>query len=125
MTEAGKFGLVIAQSFSGSVHPEQATNQTMMATHRRMAETNGPTAYVRHQRAIIARLDSRPGLEAIKVPTVVVVGEADQITPPDQAREMHDRIAGSRLVIVPRAGHMALLEQPEIVNAALVNWARQ
>jgi pimeloyl-ACP methyl ester carboxylesterase len=122
---AGKFGLVMEQSFPTSVHPDNASDSGLYSMHRAMAEANGSEAYIRHQEAIIGRPDSRPGLGAIKVPTLVIVGGADQITPPDAAREMHEGIAGSRLVTIPRAGHLALLEQPTLVAAALKDWAAQ
>lgn len=123
LAEAGKFTLVMEQSFPASVHPDNASDSALWSTHRAMAGANGPEVYARHQRAIIARPDSRPSLGAIKIPTLVMVGEADQITPPDAAREMHDGIASSRLAVIPRAGHLALLEQPELTIAALKEWA--
>ena len=89
-----------------------------------MALANGPAVYVRQQRAIMARPDSRSELAGIAVPTLVLVGEADEITPPAVAREMHDAIPGSRLVVVPEAGHMALIERPDTVSAALAVWAQ-
>ena len=120
---AGKFGLVIEQSFPASVHPDNATDSGLYSIHRAMAGANGPEVYARHQEAIISRPDSRPIPASIKLPTLVLVGEGDQITPPDAAREMHEAIAGSRLAIIARSGHLALLEQPELVNRALVDWA--
>jgi len=57
------------------------------------------------------------------VPTVVIVGEGDSITPPASAMTMCQGIAGSVLATIPRAGHLAPLEQPELVNAALRSWA--
>lgn len=119
----GKFGLVIDQSFPASVHPDNVSTSGLYSIHRAMSEANGPEIYARQQQAIIDRPDSRPGLAAIKVPTIVIVGEGDQITPLDGAQEMHDAIKGSSLVVIPRAGHLALLEQPELVNAALKEWA--
>jgi len=121
--QAGKFGLVIEQSFPASVHPDNAGDSRLYSIHRAMAGASGAEAYVRHQQAIIARPDSRPMLPGIRVPTLVVVGEGDQITPLDGAREMHEGIAGSTLAVIPRAGHLALLEQPELVNRALAAWA--
>lgn len=121
--EAGKFGLVIEQSFPMSVHPDNAGNSNLYSIHRAMADANGPEVYARQQRAIIDRPDSRPGLAAIAVPTLVVVGEGDQITPPEIAREMHNGIPGSELLVVPQAGHLALLERPELVHGALKAWA--
>lgn len=89
-----------------------------------MAKANGPETYIRHQQAIITRPDSRLDLPSIKVPTLVVVGDADTITVPEAAREMAEGIHGARLVVVPNADHMALAEHPEVVTAAMVEWLR-
>ncbi len=59
-----------------------------------------------------AREDSRPTLEAIRVPALVVVGEEDVLTPPAEAETIAAGIRGARLVRVPRAGHLANLEAP-------------
>ena len=56
------------------------------------------------------------------MPTVVIVGDADQLSPVDAAREMAASIPQSHLVIVREAGHLAPLEQPLQVNAALAEW---
>jgi pimeloyl-ACP methyl ester carboxylesterase len=66
-----------------------------------------------------AREDSRPTLRTIRVPTLVVVGEEDALTPPVEAEAMAAAIAGARLVRVPGAGHLANLEAPAAVNEAL------
>lgn len=123
LAQKGKFVEAIEQTFPKSVHPDNSDNSDLYAVHRGMAEANGPAIFERQQEAIISRPDSRPLLASIKVPTVIVVGEGDQITPPEAAKEMHAGIVGSKLVIVPRAGHLALLEQPETVHAALKEWA--
>lgn len=125
LAEGGKFGLVIEQSYPATVHPDNASNSSLYSMHRAMADANGPEAYIRQQRAIIDRPDSRPVLSSIKVPTLIVVGEADEITPPDAAQEMHDAIPGSELVIVAQAGHLALLEHPLIVQNAIRAWAER
>jgi pimeloyl-ACP methyl ester carboxylesterase len=82
----------------------------------------GPAAFIRQQQALIARRDYSPLLSQIAVPTLVLVGEDDQITPPEFAREMAGGIAGSRLVTVPRCGHLSTLEAPGIVTDALKGW---
>jgi pimeloyl-ACP methyl ester carboxylesterase len=122
-TKAGKFRMVVQQSFGGSVHPHHKEDSELWAIHTAMSNANGPEAYVRHQEAIIGRPDSRPMLSSIAVPTVVVVGEADAITPPEVAKEMHSAIAGSSLTVVHEAGHLALLEHSQAVVAALRAWA--
>lgn len=55
----------------------------------------------------------------IGVPTLIICGEEDQLTPPKYARFFKDRIPGARLVLIPGAGHYVQLERPEETNAAL------
>jgi len=55
----------------------------------------------------------------VGLPTLVVVGEADAITPPDQARAMAEAIPGARLAIISGAGHLPPIEQPTAVTASL------
>lgn len=122
LTELGKFNLAVAQSFPNAVHPDHVGDAGLKALHVRMATANGGETYVRQQTAIMNRPDSRPELGAIEVPTLVVVGDKDAITIPEAAREMATGIADAKLVVVPRAGHMALVEQHAIVTSALVEW---
>jgi pimeloyl-ACP methyl ester carboxylesterase len=70
-------------------------------------------------RALMTRPDSTPLLSAIHVPTLIVVGDEDTLTPPAAAEEMHRAIGGSEMVRIPEAGHLSNLEQPERFNAAL------
>jgi pimeloyl-ACP methyl ester carboxylesterase len=69
--------------------------------------------------AMATRLDSRPLLPTIKVPTLVVVGEEDALTPPAAAEAMVQAIPGSRLAKIPQAGHLSNLEAPEPFNRAV------
>jgi 3-oxoadipate enol-lactonase len=61
-------------------------------------------------------------LSSIHCPTLIIVGEEDRLTPPPLSDSMHQAIAGSALVTIPRAGHLASLEQPEAFNAAMVQF---
>lgn len=63
--------------------------------------------------------DRTADLEKIAVPTLLVFGEADTLTTADMGRQMHARIKGSTLVVVPKSGHLVNLEQPEAFDAAL------
>lgn len=69
--------------------------------------------------AMMDRADSTPTLGEIDVPTVIVVGDEDVLTPPKFARAMHEGIAGSRLTVIPRAGHVSNAEQPGAFNDAV------
>jgi len=66
-----------------------------------------------------ARADSTDTLAAIGVPTLVVVGEEDVLTPPPESQAMAAAIAGSRLAVIPKAGHLANLENPGAYGEAL------
>jgi 3-oxoadipate enol-lactonase len=72
-----------------------------------------------------ARADSQPTLAEIRVPTLVVCGAEDVLAPPSESQAMQRAIAGSRLAIVPEAGHLANLENPEIYNRALLTFLQE
>jgi 3-oxoadipate enol-lactonase len=69
--------------------------------------------------------EARPDLEGIEVPTHVVVGADDTLTPPDVARAMAERIPGARLSVIANAGHLSNLEQPPAFNAAVLGFLRE
>ena len=91
---------------------------------RTMAAETGPEAFLRQQRAIIGRQDERAGLPAIACPTLVLVGDGDELTPPPLSEEIAAAISGARLVVVRDCGHLSTVERPEAVNKALVEWMR-
>jgi pimeloyl-ACP methyl ester carboxylesterase len=122
MTQAGRFAEIPELSMPRYVHPNRQSDPAVTGAVRRMAEDTGPDAFIRQLRAIMSRPDSRPMLSAIRCPTLVLVGEDDAATPPDLAREIAAGIAGARLVVVPDCAHLSTLEQPEAVNAALIDW---
>lgn len=122
LARTGHFAKVIDDSFMVFVHPERYGDAALKSIVRLMGEETGPEAYLRQQHAIIARLDSRPGLAAIRCPTTVIVGEQDTATPAELAQEIAAGIAGSRLVVIARCGHLSTIEQPHAVTKALIEW---
>ena len=62
--------------------------------------------------AMMARPDSTPTLATIDVPTLIIVGDEDALTPPKDAQAMHEKIRGSRLEVIAQAGHICNLERP-------------
>ena len=70
----------------------------------------------------ISALDLTERISAIKIPTIVIVGEDDPGTPVAASRVMHEKIAGSQLAIIPSAAHLANMEQPEAFNKALAGF---
>jgi 3-oxoadipate enol-lactonase len=70
--------------------------------------------------AAIAAMDLRPDLSSIVAPTLVVAGADDPSTPPDHGRFIADAIDGARLVVVPSASHLAVVERAAALTALLV-----
>jgi pimeloyl-ACP methyl ester carboxylesterase len=124
LAESGRFDEVPALQFPLLVHRDRHGDQALMQRVRMMAEETGAEAFLRQQRAIIARADARPFLPAIGCPTMVLVGDGDALTPPPLAQEIAAAIPGARLVVVPACGHLSTMEQPEEVNRALGEWLR-
>jgi pimeloyl-ACP methyl ester carboxylesterase len=124
-TQAGRFDTVNEALWPVLVHKERVGDAALKEVVLEMGRMSGPDAFVRQQRAIMGRPDSRPGLPAIACPTLVLVGDGDQLTPPELAQEMADLIPGARRVTVPQSGHLSTLEQPQAVTAALVEWMGQ
>jgi pimeloyl-ACP methyl ester carboxylesterase len=92
---------------------------------RRRIERSPTEGVVAALGAIKERPDSTPLLWTITVPTLVLVGAEDVITPPSLAEAMARGVPGATLVVVPGAGHLPTLEQPDLVTEALRSLMRR
>jgi pimeloyl-ACP methyl ester carboxylesterase len=124
LANSGRYAEVPEIAFPVYVHRKRHNDEALKRLVRTMAEETGVEAFLRQQEAIIGRPDSRPGLGRIACRTLVLVGEGDEATPPELAREIVAGIPGSHLVVIPDSGHLSTLEQPQAVTAALVDWLR-
>ena len=122
LAESGGFNDIIEPQFALYVPPNRLGDTALKAVYLAMCHDVGPEAYVRQQKAIMGRADSRPLLPSIRCPTLVLVGTEDVATPPDLSEEMAAGISGARLVKVPDCGHLSTLERPEAVTRELVAW---
>ena len=104
------------------VHPARVQEAPLRALIHEMAAEVGRDGYLNQQNANMGRPDSRGGLAHIRCPTLVLVGDADALTPPELAREMADGIPGARLTVIPECGHLSPIERPLAVNEALRSW---
>ena len=95
------------------------TDSSIEANIRRLIKQQSPAAI----RSAILRMMHRPDqtalLPSIKVPTLIVAGEDDEMIPVTESERMAAAIKGSTLVKIPKAGHLPNLEQPDAFNAAL------
>jgi pimeloyl-ACP methyl ester carboxylesterase len=122
MARAGKLDEVVETLAPRFLHRSRAQDPALRGLVRDMASDTGADAFVLQQKAIMSRPDSRPLLASIRCPTVVLVGDGDELTPPDLAQEICAGISEARLVVVPDCGHLSTVEQPTAVNAALAEW---
>jgi len=89
---------------------------------RGLMEQSPPRGVAGALRGMAVRPDRRPMLAEISIPTLVLVGEEDVITPPDEVKAMAGAIPNSRLVVIPKAGHLAPYENPGAANSAILEF---
>jgi pimeloyl-ACP methyl ester carboxylesterase len=118
----GRLVEVLTQLFPRWVHPRRRSDDSLRTLIMTMGEEVGTEAFIRQQQAIMGRIDSRASLGSIRCPTLILVGEQDEVTPPDRASEIASAIPGSHLVVVPDCGHMSAIEQPQKVTQAMVEF---
>ena len=87
-----------------------------------MALACGKDVFLRQERAIIGRIDSRPHLAAIQCRTLVIAARHDALMPVELLDELARGIPGATLAIVEDCSHMASLEQPRAVAELLAAW---
>lgn len=125
LAEAGRFEDTFMILWPRLVHPDHQADMNLQEIVFGMMREIGPEVFIRQQRAIMGRSDSRPLLAGIEIPTLILAGEGDAITPPEVAREMADLIEWSSLSLIPDAGHLSTLEQPEAVVQAMRLWLEE
>jgi pimeloyl-ACP methyl ester carboxylesterase len=111
-------GFLLARiGFGTDPHPSHVE-----ATREMLASTSAETT--RAAVAALLRLDLTEGLPGIDVPTLVLVGTADALTPPRDARRIADLVPGARLVEYPGAGHMLMYERTDEIDALIMDFVR-
>lgn len=122
VTKSGGFDKIMPTMLPNLVHPDHLALERVGGLAKDMAKAVGPEAFIRQQNIIIHRPDSRPGLNRIACPTVVVVGRDDTLTPLDRAEEMAELIPNAKLVVIEECGHLSAIEQPQALSAVLRYW---
>ena len=104
------------------VHADNASNFLLMAQGLRIMRAVGADAAVRQLRAIMGRADHRAMLATLEVPTLVLCGRTDRVTPLLLSQEAAALIPGATLAVIEGAGHWAPMEQPDEVAQHLSRW---
>lgn len=122
--QRGKYDKVVAGTTEGALASggDADRYRDQMAS---MATAIGPDNFCEHMRAVLNRRDSRAQLPLIEVPTLVAVGEGDQVVPPEFSRELAAAIEGAELAVIPDSGHMLPLQGSEALNASLCEWVER
>jgi pimeloyl-ACP methyl ester carboxylesterase len=118
----GRVAEVIEPNVGFAFHPDHAGDAALVRPYLEFVLRAGATQLIRQNRAVIERPDARVHLPRLRCPTLVMCGDTDQLTPPENSSEIAGLVAGAELVMVPRCGHMLTMEQPRSVNAALLAW---
>lgn len=96
-----------------------AENPLVVSRVREMVETTNPQGAANAQRGMALRADHTAMLSSIDIPTLIIVGSEDALTPQSDSQNMHEAIKNSSLTIIEGAGHCSNLEKPEVFNNAI------
>jgi pimeloyl-ACP methyl ester carboxylesterase len=118
----GTFKGVTPHFLPAIVSPANAANPAIADVVLAMTERVGRVAFERQQMAAITRPDCRDLLSAIAVPTLVIGGREDRVSPAALQEEIAAGIPGARLMILDNCGHLAPLEQAAAVTQAMRDW---
>ena len=120
LVTSGQFDQVVEERIPILFPEEKRQDEHLLKIARTMAADTGADTFLAQQRAIMARIDSRPRLGEIAVPTLLIWGEKDGITSRAHHDEILEAIPGARLKVVAGVGHLPTVEAPEVV-AELLN----
>jgi len=122
LADQGEFRGVTPRLLPMLIHPERTGEEALTGEVMAMAERVGRDAFLRQQKLIMDRPDSRPWLSSIRLPTLVLCGRQDAISTLEMHVEMAGAIPGARLAIVEECGHLASLERPHATTALMRDW---
>lgn len=113
---------VLEQLWPLEVAPSHVDDAGLRTRFDAMGHHLGVDVFARQQEAIIGRADSRLRLPAVTVPTLVLCGRQDALTPVEVHEEMAAAVGGAQLVVLEDCGHLSTWEQPDAVTAHLRHW---
>lgn len=118
LAESGRFDEAV-DLVTGAVAPTRGDVTAIAAT---MARDLGADVFRAQQLAVLGRRDRGAEMSSITVPTLIVAGDADAITPLRLSEEMSNSIPGAELRVLEGIGHLSPLEEPALVASHLAEW---
>lgn len=107
------------------LHPAHVQRADLRNLMSEMARSIGARGQFNQQAAMLGRPDSHEDLARVRVPTLVMCGRNDPVTPVPDHEAMAAKIPGARLEIIEDCGHLSTIEQPDAVNRVLIDWLRK
>lgn len=122
---AGRTRAVLEANLPFAFHPERARDDALRQRYLDMILRAGESRLITQNRALMARRDLRPVLPTLTCPALLLVGEADALTPPEHSQEIAAAMPRAHCQVLPRSGHMLTWEAAEEVNQALRSWLQR
>jgi len=119
LTHAGRFEDVARNLLDSLLHDKTPESIALVLD---MAARVGGERFLIQNAAHPTRPDNRRVLPTINVPTLVLCGREDRLCPVSVHKELAAAIPGARLVVIPGAGHLSTIDQPELVSQAMRSW---
>ena len=120
--QQGRAELVLRANAMFAFHPDHAADAALVDDYVGHVLRIGAVQLIAQNRAVMARADMRPWLAGVRCPVLVACGDSDLLTPQALSNEMASALPVAQLQVVARAGHLMTWEQPERVNAVLLQW---
>jgi pimeloyl-ACP methyl ester carboxylesterase len=123
LDDEGTVGPLLEEVLPNLVGPTTLRQRAMIYGRvRGLVQATPPAAAAWAQRAMAGRPDSFETLQTLRAPALVVVGAEDVLTTEQDARAMADALPNAELLVIPRAGHLSAVEQPELFNQAVAEF---
>lgn len=122
LADRGRFTGISERLMPLFIHEDRLSDADLTSDIVQMAADTGKDGFVRQIKALMARPDERPLCKTISVPTLILCGRQDALTPVSMHEEMAGLIPDSDLVIIENCGHLSTMETPDEVTAAMRKW---
>lgn len=119
LAKSDKFKGVTRHLLKSFLSPTAMQDESLIDRIVAMAQDVGADGFVRQQTAILGRCDQSHTLRNLKIPTLILSGSLDTVTPPSLSQEMASLVPQADLVMLEDVGHLSTMEAPEAVTAAL------
>ncbi|MEU8802774.1 alpha/beta fold hydrolase [Spirillospora sp. NPDC048819] len=116
--------VLVDEVLPGLVGPTTLSRRALIYGRvRGLVQATPPLAAAWAQRAMAGRAEAFDTLRGVRVPALVMIGDEDALATEDEARAMSDALPNAELLVMPRAGHLCAVEQPDLFNQAVAEFA--